>query len=94
MFDNKVHNWCCFSDVEQKFPDMWTDKKQAAKAKDYCKRQYEKIEQVIPVIANLSKRPDISDELKEALSIALDCMGETEGIYQDYGRAVGRPQEE
>ena len=73
---------------------MWTDEKQAAEAKGYFKRQYDKIEQAIPVIADLSKRPDISDELKEALSIALDCMGETEGIYQDYGRAVGRPQEE
>ena len=67
---------------------------QAAEAKDYCKRLYDKIEQAIPVISEISKSPDISVELKEALSIALDCMGETEGIYQDYGRAVGRPQEE
>lgn len=88
MGDNKIHNWCCFSDVEHKFPDMWTDEKQASKANRYCEKQYYKIERAIPIVLEHYRNGIFPKELKEALSIALDCMTETEGIYQDYGREI------
>jgi len=88
MFDNKIHNWCCFSDIESKFPEMWNDSTEAKKACNYCEKQYDMIEKSLLIVLDYYKHGKLPAELEKALAVALDCMGETEGIYQDYYRAL------